>query len=423
MTSPRSQREALLELTIDAAATRGLDGVSLRAIASDAGSSTTAIFQHYSGKAELIAYAVRAAIDRDEAFHRDMRQQAGALVQGHLGFADFIVSYVEFRAVNAPARFLAEVLVTAPEYPECLQDLVRWHDGRRKFWAELVDAQGIASNFADIVADYVLMEEYYAFALVGQVQYRLLLQETARALCDAVFHDGQSSIMNGRVSLALGVTPYSARAPSTDGGHAVAGKLLDAAVHIINRAGIGAINQRAIAKAADVSTAMISYHFKDMRNFTTQAIWHALVQDIPVQLDPDQENQGLPSNLADWLANLDVLLQSRAPRRDEGFYVSFSRLTGEASLMAGRNPALLPVIQYLRGLEGWGTYRVGRAIEPLAQLIGRDHAAAFGVWIKAEAILRGAGLVGYEEGTDRLTRAAGLILPSETGKHRNGGQA
>lgn len=422
MTSQRSQRETLLQLTLDAAATQGLDGVSLRAIASDAGASTTAIFQNYSGKAELIADAVRAACVRDEDFHRGLREQASALVRGHLGFADFIVSYVELRAAHAPARFLSEVLVKARDYPQCRADLVLWHDARLKFWASMIELQGVPAGFATIVADYVLMEEFYAFALVGQIQYRLLLHETARALCDAAFHDGQSNTTNGSVSLALGVTPYSARVPSSNGGHAVAGKLLAAAVQTINRGGIGAINQRAIAKAVGVSTAMIPYHFKDMRTFTTQAIWHALVQDIPVQLDPDQENEGLPRSLPEWLSNLDALLQSGTAERDAGFYVSFSRLTGEASLMARRNPALLPLIEYLRGLEGWGTYRVGSAIKPLAQRIGRDHAAAFGVWIKAEAILRGADLVDNEQGMDRLTRTADLILPRESAPPTNGGQ-
>jgi AcrR family transcriptional regulator len=421
MTTPRSQRETLLDLTIDAAAAQGLDGVSLRAIASDAGASTTAIFQNYSGKAELIADAVRAAITRDEIFHNEMREQTCALVRGQLGFADFIVSYVELRADNAPARFLAEVLVKARDHPQCRDDLAQWHDARQRFWAGMISTQGIKAAFATIVADYVLMEEFYAFALVGQMQYRLLLHETARALCEAVFHDGRSTAMNGGVSLSLGITPYSARVPSTNGGHAVVGKLLDAAVELINRAGIGAINQRAIAKAVGVSTAMIPYHFKDMRSFTTQAIWHALVQDIPVQLDPDHENEGLPRNLADWLGILDTLLQSATAERDAGFYVSFARLTGEASLMAGRNPALLPLIEYLRGLEGWGTYRVGRAIEPLAQLIGRDHAAAFGVWIKAEAILRSAGLVDNAQGMHRLTRTANLIFPRETVALSKGG--
>jgi AcrR family transcriptional regulator len=188
--------------------------------------------------------------------------------------------------------------------------------------------------------------------------------------------------------------------------------LLDAAMQIINRVGVGGINQRAIARAVGVSPSMITYHFNDMKTFTTQAIWRALVQGIPVQLDPDHESEELPRDLPEWLGILDNLLQPGQSGRDAGFYVGFSRLTGEACLMARRNPALLPLIIYLRGLEGWGTYRVSRAIEPLARRIGRDHASAFGIWIKAEAMLRSSGLVDSTRGIDRLTTAARLIFPS-----------
>jgi AcrR family transcriptional regulator len=415
MASPKSHRATLLTLTIDAVARQGLDGVSLRLIAAEAGTSTTAVFQNYSGKSELIADAVRAAIARDEDFHKNLREQSFSLIKGHLSFADFVADYVQLHAATASGRFLAEVMVKAHDLPTCRDDLFRWHCMRQQFWVDLVAIQGIPLGFGTVVGDYAMMEEYYAYALIGQVQYRLLMRESARALCDAVFNGGKGSMHASSVSLALGVMPLSARAPSASVGHAVAGKLLGAAVQIINRAGIGAINQRAVARAVGVSTAMIPYHFNDMKSFTTQAIWQALVQDLPVQLDPDRETESeqLPHNLPEWLVILDSLLRSGTAEHEAGFYVSFSRLTGEASLMAGRNSALLPLIVYLRGLEGWGTYRVSRSIEALAQRIGRDHAAAFGIWIKAEAVLRSSGLVNDLNSLERLTRTANFIFPRE----------
>jgi AcrR family transcriptional regulator len=412
MSSLRSQRETLLELTINAAARLGLDGISLRGIAAEAEASTTAIFQNYSGKSELVADAVRAAIAQDDAFHQDLREQAFGLIRGHLAFADFIACYVELRAVSAHARFLAEVIVKAQAYPQCFAALRQWRGRRQEFWAELIALQEVSADLAAIVGDYVLMEEFYAHALMEQMQYRLLLRESARALCEAAFHDGRGGGLESNVSLTLGINPFSARGPSTGDGHAAAGQLLDAAMQIINRVGVGGINQRAIARAVGVSPSMITYHFNDMKTFTTQAIWRALVQGIPVQLDPDHESEELPRDLPEWLGILDNLLQPGQPGRDAGFYVGFSRLTGEACLMARRNPALLPLIIYLRGLEGWGTYRVSRAIEPLARRIGRDHASAFGIWIKAEAMLRSSGLVDSTRGIDRLTTAARLIFPS-----------
>ena len=415
MATNQTQREKLLDLTIAAVAKQGLDGTSLRAIAADAGASTTAIFQNYSGKSELISDALRAAIDRDTVFHDDLRSQIFGLVRSHLGFADLVATYIELRATSDHARFLTEIFVSAQDYAHCLAALRDWHHKRQQFWADLIAAQNLPAQSAGIIGDYVLMEEFYAHALSGQVQYRLLLRETARALCQSAFTGGLPDLAESSVSLALGVTPLSVRGPAVGNDHAVARHLLDAAVEIINQAGVSGINQRAIARAVGVSTSIITYHFNDMKTFVTQAIWQALVQGIPVQLNPEHENEQQPSDLQEWLGILDQLLQPRQADRPAGYYVGFSRLTGEACLMAKRNPALLPLIVYLRGLEGWGTYRVSQAIPSLANRIGRDQAAAFGVWIKAEAMLRSTGL--HEDssnGVARLNTAADYIFPLGT---------
>jgi mono/diheme cytochrome c family protein len=66
---------------------------------------------------------------------------------------------------------------------------------------------------------------------------------------------------------------------------------------------------------------------------------------------------------------------------------------------------------------------VCRNIAGLAALIGRDHASAFGMWIKAEALQRRVGLVAPSSGIDRLEFAARQILPNRgprsfAGQHR-----
>lgn len=48
----------------------------------------------------------------------------------------------------------------------------------------------------------------------------------------------------------------------------------------------------------------------------------------------------------------------------------------------------MPLVTCLRGLEGWGTYRASQALPSTGGAIQRDHAAAFGIWIKSEALLR-----------------------------------
>lgn len=413
MSLPRSQRENLLELTMEMSAEYGLDEISLRDIAARAGASTTAIFQNFKGKAELIAGAVDLAIERDKAFHDELRERVFSLVAGHLACADFIASYVELRALSPHARLLAEVLVKLRDHPDCYDALARWHAGRLVFWEEFLSGRDIVSEFAPVVCEYVVMEELYAHSLSTQAQYRLLLLESCRALCDAVFHHGASANLPGNVSNVLDLAPMSIRGPNqSDTRLAKPEKLLDAAVAIINRQGISGLNQRASAGKVGVSPSMIAYHFKDMRSFTTMAIWRALVQGIPSLFDPQTQTPHFPSSFGLWLEMLDELLMVPGESHDPGFYISFSRLAAEASLLARRTPELLPLISYLRGLEGWGTYRVSQSMEPLATLIGRDHASAFGIWIKSEALLRNAGLVDTEHSLDRLTNAAGIIFPS-----------
>lgn len=141
-------------------------------------------------------------------------------------------------------------------------------------------------------------------------------------------------------------------------------------------------------------------------------IWRALVNNIPGALDPSAPVAEQPKELAEWLDRLDLMLQPGSGVRPPGFYIGFARLTAETCLLSQHDPSLLPLIAYLRALEGWGTYHVSRTIEPLASLIGRDHAAAFGVWIKAEGLLRRIDLVAEGPGADRLNFAAGMIFPN-----------
>lgn len=104
-----------------------------------------------------------------------------------------------------------------------------------------------------------------------------------------------------------------------------------------------------------------------------------------------------------------------SPNQSQGFYIGLSRLSSEACLLAGRNPEMVPLISYLRGLEGWGTYRVSQSFPALADQIGRDQAAAFAVWIKSQAILRIAGLVEAEPAGAAITSAAALVLTPAPG--------
>lgn len=407
-------RETLLTLTIELSANVGLERLSLRQIAAAAGVSTTAIFQNFEGKADLMAAAVDHAIALDEGLHHQLQDDAVPLIAGHLGFADFVATTVELRAPRCEARLLSEVLVQLHDHPQCADALAVWHRNRIAFWAGVLEKLGRPSGFAEIVARYVLMEGFYAHAMLREGQYRMLLFETCRALCDAVFHDGHSAGQRSDASTLLGTVPFAVRSPEQPGSHQpVAEQLLDTAVDIINQSGMRTLSQRALAARAGVSGSLIAYHFGDMKALTIQAIWRALVQGIPSQLSPAGDSASFPKSLDEWLRILESMLKVSRDDEATGFYISVSQLSAEACLLAGQNPELMPLVRYLRGLEGWGTYRVSQSIPAIASDIRRDHAAAFGIWIKAEALLRKAAM----DNTPRqsVRSAASMIFPG-TGK-------
>ncbi|QIG54714.1 TetR/AcrR family transcriptional regulator [Altererythrobacter sp. BO-6] len=134
----------------------------------------------------------------------------------------------------------------------------------------------------------------------------------------------------------------------------IATHLLKEAARIISQSGIESLKQRGFAKAAGTSPSVIAYHFEDMENFRTQAIWHALVNGIPSQFDMDIPASPPPASLAEWLKTLNGLLKPGTDEQPAGFYIGFARLTGQTCLLATRDPSLRPLVRYLRELEGWG---------------------------------------------------------------------
>jgi AcrR family transcriptional regulator len=268
-----------------------------------------------------------------------------------------------------------------------------------------------AHRHAEVVSQFVLMEEYYAYALQGECTYGMLLAETCRAISEAAFHGGASALAQSHVSLSLATQPLSMREANDPADSLIQEQLLDEALRIIESSGLEALNQRRLAKNVGVSTSAIAYYFKDMKSFRNRAIWRALVNGIPSQFDPERPAAEQPHDLAQWLETLDALLEPRSGARPVGFYSGFARLTGQACLLSRHDQSLVPLIAYLRALEGWGTYLVSRNIEPLAELIRREHAAAFGMWIKSEALMRRVDLAMPGTGIERLEFAASHIFP------------
>ena len=380
---------ALLDQTIAMLANMGLENISLRTIAARADCTTAVIFQQHHSKAGLLSAAIDRALDQDAHAHAALVGQVAGLIGSREALADFIASYVTVRACQDVPRFWSEILFKSQQLPEARFQLQQWFAMRTRFWQDVLATVPADPALADMIAAYSIMEEIYAYPLLGDAQYRLLLHETARALIEGAFDTPNVHNRSPGISEMLGKVPWQANPEPTENGD-MREQLLTHAIRAIVQSGIGTINQRSLSQNAGVSSSMIAYHFKDMKSFVNEAIWRALVQGIPPVLDPGRA--AMPTTMQQWFEALETYVRPSIGDTAAGFYTVFARITGQACLLAGSRPSLMPLVHHLRALEGWGTHRVALSIQSQHAIVARDHAAAFGMWIKAEAVLREAGL-------------------------------
>jgi hypothetical protein len=105
-----------------------------------------------------------------------------------------------------------------------------------------------------------------------------------------------------------------------------------------------------------------------------------------------------------------MIRPAQSPGSNPGFYVGFSRLTGQAALLAAHQPGLMPLIWYLRELEGLGTYRLRPVIWPDSpHEITPIQTAAFGLWVKGEAVINEAIWPDHSTGAHDILHMARLI--------------
>lgn len=389
MSKPVPIHLALLDQTIAMLARMGLENISLRTIAARADCTTAVIFQQYQGKAGLLSAAIDRALDQDSAAHAALLSQVSGLIGSREALADFIASYVTVRASQDVPRFWSEILFKSQQLPEARLQLQQWFAMRSQFWQDVLATAAADAALADMIAAYSIMEEVYAYPLLGDAQYRLLLHETTRALIETALDPAHVHNRSPSISEMLGKVPWPANTETADSAD-MREQLLTHAIHAIVENGIGMINQRSLSQKAGVSSSMIAYHFKDMKSFVNEAIWRALVQGIPPVLDPGRS--AMPTTMQQWFEALETYVRPRIGDTPAGFYTVFARITGQACLLADSRPSLMPLVHHLRALEGWGTHRVALSIQAQHAVVARDHAAAFGMWIKAEAVLREAGL-------------------------------
>lgn len=150
-----------------------------------------------------------------QAFHETLLNQAAGFLSTHLSFADSLARYIMQRPVLAHARFTSEMLIGLDDYPHCHGLLQQWHSLRTNFWTQVLATLDARAGLAKVVAQFVLMEEYYAYALPGDCTYGMLLAETCRAVSEAGFHGGSAGVAQSHVSLKLATQPLSMRETDT----------------------------------------------------------------------------------------------------------------------------------------------------------------------------------------------------------------
>lgn len=401
----------MLEKAIDKISYQGLDGFTFRSVATAADCSTTAVIQRFTNKEGLINATLAVALSEDARLHQKLARSLDGMPVLFSSISDLLASYVELRANTPIARFWSEIIFSSDQTPAISKAAKNWYQLRVDFWQTLfAHCQELNSEeTASLVTSYAIMEEVYAFELKDSIRYRQLLRETCRALLANSFNqnDHQS---NGDISLWINRQNSSFPDFRDKEANETADKLLDLAADDIFQNGIGSINQRRMSKLADMSSSMINYHFGSMSNFINQAVWHALQRDIPHEFEPIVDPALKQKDMREWATVLQRLTRPAAGKTSAGFYSNYARLSGQASLLAVKNKQLGSLIEHLRRIDGWGTYRAGQTIWPSTLAVRRGNATAFGVWIKGEAVVNSVINGGRKIEQRTLTSAANLLF-------------
>lgn len=411
-------RARAVAAAMDIVAGQGLAALSVRDLAAAIGKSTTVIFNLFQTKAGVLAAMVEAAMDEDLAFHDAFLSQVDGLILDHRRMVDITARYVLARAEPSArfARIWEEVLIDPEAAQAAREPLARWLAMRRSKLDGLLARDARLARLGAVYLPYLLMEELYAAALARRLDYELLLRESLEGLMAMAF--GEPSGGEARVAqwftdaLVLPEPPSKRHAEQS-----VKMRLLDIAADQILERGIGAVTNRAVTRAAGVSTSTILYHFADMRSFLAEAIWHSVFREIPDYLDTrsprDRERAADLEGLAALLAPTLRPGSSEDPGR-AGFYVKYARLIAQICLIARRDAAFENMAMLLRGPEGGGTYARREAVWPPTFAMTRLGAMRFAIWIKGSALLSAAFPDTEARGAEvRLGAAALALVPTK----------
>lgn len=390
MEKPDDLAEQLIDLSLELVCNLGLENYSIRNVAAAANCSNTPITSRFKNKSGLIRAVQRRAFALDSEFHNQLAQQLVGMPINSATLTTFLRSYLQQRSKLNTARFWSEVIAKFDQGLSSRAEIQRWHDMRIDFWQQILARSDIPYHpqFAETLCCYLFMEEFYIYELADDLNYQLLMDESIKALLSGSF-DAEPESRRGEVIRWL--NKNSAQFPDFEPHERseLANRLLDLAGDAIRKKGLNALSLRTLTTKAGVSSAAIAYHFGNMANFSNEALWHVLLRELPAQFDPTKvpERQ---RDIKEWADYLRVLTRSADEGKPPGFYNEYSRLTGQACLLARQDHLLHPLINHLRQIDGWGTYRAGNAFWPAQFSVDRGNATTFGIWIKGRSMLQEA---------------------------------
>jgi len=145
---PEERQAHISRAVVDIASARGFDAVTIRAVASELGSSTTAITHYLPTRAELLRLAVR-----DEL----LRFEQGRLlaIGGRTGFDALrkVVAYTVLDSPSRPRRFWMQVVIGAQRDAILRSELTRFNEEWDTTIRSLLTEEGIADEAIDGIAD------------------------------------------------------------------------------------------------------------------------------------------------------------------------------------------------------------------------------------------------------------------------------
>jgi AcrR family transcriptional regulator len=394
-------RERLVKSGLEAIASNGLEHMSLRTVASAAGSTTAGIVHHFGDKAGFLEALMEAGLMAERDWHAGIAVRIEGAEFGHLDFVEWVAWYVGQRAGSTMALFWSELLFKSRFAPGSQAAIAKWHDLRIRFWETILAANGRRRDFASYLVTYLCMEEVCAHGLTGDVYYELFKRESLRTLTARLFGYASASERSLSEWSDRRLPRYAMHA--VNNGDTLPQRLIDLGAQEILDHGIRSLNQRALTKKAGVSASMIIYHFGSMAALENQAIWRAMAIGVPDATNPEADPANT-STLSKWAAIMSDTILPAGDTRKAGFYCGYARMTGEVALLSRRKPELRPLIEHLRTMEGWASFGASQTIWKGVVDLTRNQATAFAIWVKGQAIMNEVFGIDHDVLEKRMTK-------------------